>query len=149
MTPRAAELTRLLDLRPHPEGGAYKETWRSPASTTIYFLLDRDERSRWHRVDKDEIWTHLEGGPLELWTWTEDRAPQRQLLGPVDAAGSRPVAVVPAGCWQAARPSGGYVLSSCSVAPAFDFKGFELMADRPESAERLRLQAPDLAAGLI
>jgi len=145
MTPRSVELTRLLGLQPHPEGGAYRETWRSPAppgvraaSTTIYYLLEPGGFSRWHRVDADEVWTHLEGGPLELWTWTEGGAPGRCVLGPVDAGGSRPVAVVPAGCWQAARPSAGYVLSGCTVAPAFDFKGFVLLADQPETAARLR-----------
>ena len=156
MTPRAAELVHLLGLAPHPEGGAYKETWRSPsgpevraASTTIYFLLDRGERSRWHRVDADEIWTHLEGGPLELWTWVEGQPPQRRLLGPVDPSGTRPVAVVPTGCWQAARPVSGYVLSGCTVAPGFDFKGFVLLADRSASVERLRGLDPALAADLI
>jgi predicted cupin superfamily sugar epimerase len=89
-------------------------------------------------VDADEIWTHLEGGPLELWTWTEGGVPERSVLGPVDAGGVRPVAVVPAGCWQAARPTAGYVLSGCTVAPAFDFKGFALLADLPASAARLR-----------
>jgi len=156
MTPRAADLVRLLGLSPHPEGGAYRETWRSPsppglraAATTIYFLLDGDQHSRWHQVDADEIWTHLEGGPLELWIWTEDQAPERRILGRVDEAGARPVAVVPAGCWQAARPVTGYVLSGCTVAPGFDFKGFVLLADRPAAADRLRRLDPGSAADLI
>lgn len=151
MTPRAAALVRLLGLSPHPEGGSYRETWRSPApaparaaSTTIYFLLDRDERSRWHRVDADEIWTHLEGGPLELLTWAEGRAVESRVLGPVDASGSRPVAVVPAGVWQAARPRDGYVLSGCTVAPGFEFKGFTMLADQAGPAAGLRERRPDL-----
>lgn len=145
MSTRAADLTRILSLQPHPEGGAYRETWRSPApagvrpaSTTIYYLLEAGGLSRWHRVDADEIWTHLEGGPLELWTWTEGRDPERRVLGPADAAGTRPVAVVPAGCWQGARATAGYVLSGCTVAPAFEFKGFTLLAEHPASAARLR-----------
>jgi predicted cupin superfamily sugar epimerase len=153
MTPRAADLVRLLGLAPHPEGGAYRETWRSgaapgdrSAATTIYFLLDRGEQSRWHRVDADEVWTHLEGGPLELWVWSGEGAPERRILGPVDGDGSRPVAVVPAGSWQAARPPAGYVLSGCTVAPGFEFRGFSLMADQPEPAARLRERYPDLGA---
>lgn len=149
MTPRAAELVRLLGLNPHPEGGAYRETWRSPsppseraAATTIYFLLDREERSRWHRVDADEIWTHLEGGPLELLTWVEGREVERRMLGPVDAAGTRPTAVVPAGVWQAARPVDGYVLSGCTVAPGFEFKGFVLLSEQQALAARFRTAQP-------
>jgi predicted cupin superfamily sugar epimerase len=149
VTPRAAELVRLLGLSTHPEGGAYRETWRSPsppsvraAATTIYFLLDRGERSRWHRADADEIWTHLEGGPLELQTWVEGQAVERCVLGPVDAAGARPVAVVPAGVWQAARPLDGYVLSGCTVAPGFEFKGFTLLGDDAALAARFRKAQP-------
>jgi len=152
VTPRAAELVRLLGLSPHPEGGAYSETWRSPvalparaASTTIYFLLDRGERSRWHRVDADEIWTHLEGGPLELLTWVEGSEVERRVLGPVDAAGTRPVAVVPAGVWQAARPAGGYVLSGCTVAPGFEFRSFRLMGDDAALAASFRAAQPGSA----
>jgi predicted cupin superfamily sugar epimerase len=152
MSTRAAELVRLLDLRPHPEGGSYTEVWRSPsdpgaraASTLIYFLLEHPERSRWHQVDADEVWSHLEGQPLELWSWEEGRAPERRMLGPLDPSGARPTLVVPAGCWQAARPIAGYVLCGCTVAPGFDFRGFTLLADRPETARRLRLEAPTLS----
>jgi predicted cupin superfamily sugar epimerase len=152
VTPRAAELIRILGLSPHPEGGAYRETWRSPsppseraAATTISFLLDRGELSRWHRVDADEIWTHLEGGPLELFTWVEGREVERRVLGPVDAAGIRPVAVVSAGVWQAARPADGYVLSGCTVAPGFEFKSFSLMGDDAALAARFRTAQPDYA----
>jgi predicted cupin superfamily sugar epimerase len=148
MTPRAAELVRLLDLSPHPEGGAYKEFWRSPsppglrpACTSIYFLLDQGQISRWHRVDAEEVWSHLEGDPLELWTWDPSGAPERRLLGPADA-GTRPVAVVPAGLWQAARPVGGPVLSGCTVAPGFEFAGFSLLAAQADLAARLRERHP-------
>lgn len=155
MTPRAAELTRLLNLVPHPEGGSYREFWRSPqatggrsASTSIYFLLDRGEFSRWHRVDADEIWTHLEGSALELWSWNEEAAPERLILGPPDASGTRPVSVVPAGRWQAARPVGGPVLVGCTVAPGFDFAGFSQLSKSSDGAARLRGRHPDLA-GLL
>jgi len=151
MIARAAELVRLLNLSPHPEGGSYKEVWRSPSHpdrrascTLIYFLLEHPQHSRWHQVDADEIWTHLEGQPLELWSWVEGRAPERHLLGPLEQSGARPSLVVPAGCWQAARPVAGYALCACTVAPAFDFQGFTLLADRPETAGQLRLEAPTL-----
>jgi len=153
MSARGAELIRLLDLSPHPEGGSYKEIWRSPsgpgvraACTLIFFLLERTERSRWHRVDADEVWTHLEGAPLELWTWKEGRAPERLILGPLEPSGARPTLVVPAGCWQAASPLSGYALCGCTVAPGFDFRGFTLLADHPETAARLRLEAPALSS---
>jgi predicted cupin superfamily sugar epimerase len=147
VTPRAAELVRLLGLSPHPEGGSYRETWRSTspgraAATTIYFLLDQGERSRWHRIDADEIWTHLEGGPLELLTWIEGREVERRVLGPVDAGGARPVAVVPPGVWQAARPVDGTVLSGCTVAPGFEFKGFVLLSEQQALAARFRTAQP-------
>jgi predicted cupin superfamily sugar epimerase len=155
MTPRAAELTRLLGLIPHPEGGSYKEFWRSPsarggraASTSIYFLLDRGEFSRWHRVDADEIWTHLEGSALELWTWDEAGATERVIVGPADGTGALPVSVVPAGRWQAARPIGGPVLCGCTVAPGFRFEGFSMLSGDPDAAARLRDRHADLS-GLL
>jgi predicted cupin superfamily sugar epimerase len=151
VTPRAAELTHLLGLSPHPEGGAYRETWRAPApeglraaSTAIYFLLNRGERSRWHRVDAHEIWQHQEGGPLELLLWQEGGGLERLRLGPVDAGGVRPLAVVPRGVWQAARPLGEYALSICTVAPGFEFGGFSLLAAHPALADRFRERHPDL-----
>jgi hypothetical protein len=152
MTPRPVELTRLLGLQPHPEGGAYREIWRAPASdgvrpasTLIYFLLDRGQVSRWHRVDADEIWQHLEGGPLDLLLWREGQEVERVRLGPVDAQGTRPQAVVPAGVWQAAWPVEEFVLSGCTVAPAFEFRGFRMLADEAPLAERLRGRHPGLA----
>lgn len=155
MTARADELIRLLGLAPHPEGGSYREFWRSPsptgvraASTAIYFLLDRGEFSRWHRVDADEIWSHLEGDPLELWLWEPGRPAECRILGPAQETGSRPTWVVPAGLWQAARPKEGPVLSGCTVAPAFEFRGFSLLADRPDLAAALREHHPGLG-GLL
>ncbi len=158
---RAGALIRSLALRPHPEGGHYAEVYRSPravtpddrgltraAVTTIYFLLTAGECSRWHRVLADEVWHFYEGGPLELWVLAEaGAAAERVVLGPV-GADARPVAVVPAGAWQAARPLGDYALAGCTVAPGFDFADFTLLADSPADATALRRHSPDLA-GLL
>ena len=156
--PRAAELIRLLDLRPHPEGGHYGEGFRSPQSvhladrgvsrsalTSIYFLLTAGAHSRWHRVLADEAWHFYEGEPLELLQLgAAGTACSRYTLGPVAGTG-RPLHVVPAGCWQAARPTGAYALVGCSVGPGFDFADFALLADHPAEAARLRERFPDLA----
>src|SRR5271154_6881251 len=106
----AADVIRLLDLRPHPEGGHYCQTFRDPvesagraASTAIYFLLARGERSHWHRVGAAEAWHHYAGAPLELEIATDGKAPVERIRLGVDlAAGERPQAVVPPPAWQAA-----------------------------------------------
>ncbi|MGK6322474.1 cupin domain-containing protein [Sphingomonas sp. DT-51] len=125
------ELIRQLDLRPHPEGGHYRETLRLPDGpdgrsrmTAILFLLGAGERSHWHRVDAAELWLWHAGSPLTL---TIDReAPVR--LGAAVASGELPQVLVPAGAWQAAEAADGWALVSCVVAPGFDFAGFELAA---------------------
>lgn len=129
----ADEIIRLLDLAPHPEGGWYRETWRDDpadgsrgAGTAIYFLLRAGERSHWHRVDADEVWHHYAGDPLRLHTWSEGAPPDEVVLGRDLAAGQRPQARVPAGVWQSAEPTGAWTLVGCTVAPAFQFTGFEL-----------------------
>lgn len=128
----AEEVARLLGLAPHPEGGFYRETFRAPAadgeraaSTAIYYLLPEGEASAWHRVDADEVWHHYAGAPLELTLW-DGRERRVVRLGTDLAAGESPQAVAPAGVWQAARPLGGWVLAGCTVAPAFEFAGFEM-----------------------
>jgi predicted cupin superfamily sugar epimerase len=129
----AAEVIRLLDLKPHPEGGHFRETFRDSrtmaggraASTAIYFLLARGERSHWHRVDAVEIWHHHAGAPLALQIVDAGRR-ETLTLGADLAAGQRPQGVVPAGAWQAAEPLGDWSLVGCTVAPGFDFSGFEL-----------------------
>jgi hypothetical protein len=132
----AAEVIRLLDLAPHPEGGHFRETFRDGAvgvgralSTAIYFLLAAGEVSRWHRVDAAELWHWYAGAPLELAMAGGDGGGvgvQRVLLGADLAASERPQAVVPAGTWQQARSLGAWTLVGCTVAPGFEFSGFEL-----------------------
>jgi uncharacterized protein len=129
----AADLIRLLALAPHPEGGHFRETFRDTrtvgngraASTAIYFLLARGERSHWHRVDAVEIWHWYAGAPLRL-SLNDGSHTTELRLGPDVAAGERPQGVVPAGVWQAAESLGDWTLVGCTVAPGFDFAGFEL-----------------------
>jgi predicted cupin superfamily sugar epimerase len=141
----AADVIRLLDLKPHPEGGHFRETFRDApppyprplagegregvgraASTAIYFLLARGERSHWHRVDAVEIWHWYAGAPLELEISQSEGRIERVTLGDDLASGQRPQAVVPAHAWQAAQTLGDWTLCGCTVAPGFEFKHFEL-----------------------
>jgi predicted cupin superfamily sugar epimerase len=125
---------RLLDLKPHPEGGHFRETFRDlhhvdgsrPASTAIYFLLARGGRSHWHRVDAVEVWHWYAGAPLALDVAREPGRIERLTLGCDLAAGQRPQALVPAQVWQAAESLGEWTLVGCTVAPGFEFSGFEL-----------------------
>jgi predicted cupin superfamily sugar epimerase len=130
----AAEIARLLELAPHPEGGHFRETFRDPrlaggraASTTIYFLLARGERSHWHRIDAVEVWHFYAGAPLLLEIAATDAADiTRVTLGSDLASGERPQVIVPAGAWQAAESLGAWTLAGCTVAPGFEFDRFEL-----------------------
>jgi uncharacterized protein len=126
-------LIGTLGLQPHPEGGWYAETWRAPvddgyrvASTGIYFLLQKGERSHWHRVDADELWLFHDGDPLRLSTSVGDGRVEHRVLGRNIEAGQLPQLVVPTRQWQAAEPLGAWTLVSCVVAPGFQFDGFEL-----------------------
>lgn len=126
----ARDVIRLLDLKPHPEGGHFRETFRDTgvtraASTAIYFLLARGERSHWHRVDAVEVWHWYAGSPLEL-EIAEGGRRERITLGSDLAAGERPQAIVPAHAWQAAQSLGDWTFCGCTVAPGFDFAKFEL-----------------------
>ena len=141
MEPEAIIAT--LGLHPHPEGGHYREIFRSGASTAIYYLLRAGERSHWHRVDADEAWHWYGGGTLALRLSPDGQATETRHLGPDLAAGERPFAMVPRGCWQAAAPVGGWVLCGCTVAPAFTFKGFEMAAPGWEpGGQQPRVPAP-------
>jgi predicted cupin superfamily sugar epimerase len=131
-SPAAADIIRLLDLKPHPEGGHYRETFRDArtvdgraASTSIYFLLKRGERSHWHRVDAVEVWHFYAGSPLAL--SVVDGAKEEIIrLGNDIAADEVPQVTVPARAWQAAESLGDWTLCGCTVAPGFEFAGFEL-----------------------
>jgi uncharacterized protein len=131
----AADIIARLELKPHPEGGHYRETFRDPRgdaagrafSTAIYFLLARGERSHWHRIDAVEVWHYYAGDALVL--QIADASGQRSIrLGPDLAAGEMPQAIVPPHAWQAAETTGDWTLVGCTVAPGFDFAKFELAA---------------------
>ncbi len=128
----AEAIIAALGLVPHPEGGAYRETFRDAsgggrgASTAIYYLLRAGEVSRWHRVDAAEVWHWYAGAPLVLATSPDGRMIEQMRLGNDILAGERPQSVVPARTWQSAESAGAWTLAGCTVAPAFDFAGFEL-----------------------
>jgi uncharacterized protein len=129
----AADLIARLELKPHPEGGHYRETFRDARvdangralSTAIYFLLARGERSHWHRIDAVEVWHYYAGHALTLGI-ADDTGRRSVRLGPDLAAGEVPQAIVPPHAWQAAESSGDWTLVGCTVAPGFDFARFEL-----------------------
>jgi len=122
-----------LGLIPHPEGGHYRETFRDArvlgdgraASTAIYFLLARGERSHWHRIDAVEVWHHYAGSPLSLHIHDGD-VTRTITLGSDFVAGHLPQGIVPSYAWQAAESRGEWTLVGCTVAPGFDFATFEL-----------------------
>jgi predicted cupin superfamily sugar epimerase len=140
MKPTVQEIIERLGLTPHPEGGFYRETWRSrlslaglphagprSASTAIYFLLPAGAFSALHRVASDEVWHHYDGDPLDLHEIDDAGAHTLVVLGRDLSQGQIPQHVVPAGRWQAAVPRGDrYALCGCTVAPGFDFRDFEM-----------------------
>jgi len=153
--PRAAELITQLQLERHPEGGYYREIFRSAdlvkpadgrgpraALTTIYFLLPAGIVSRWHRVTSDEVWHLYEGGPLEVLSVDPGfSALSRHQLEP-----HAPVCTVAAGYWQAARTLGDYALTGCTVGPGFDFEDFTILGNDAASTVRLLALDPVLAS---
>jgi predicted cupin superfamily sugar epimerase len=159
MHPDAAMLVKRLGLAPHPEGGFFRETWRSPlvlsdlppdrraraASTAIYFLLPAGTFSAFHRVASDEGWHHYDGDPLDLHLIDARGEHEVIPLGRDFSRGERPQYVVPAGTWQAAVPRGDrYALAGCTVAPGFDFADFE-MPTRAELVARFPAHAEIVA----
>ena len=125
--PEVNRVIEALGLAPHPEGGYYRETYRS-SSTGIYFLLPAGEFSAFHRLHRsDEIWHHYAGDPVELHTIGPDGEHRITLLGPGLERGERPQAIVPAGTLQAAAVSGDrFALCGCTVTPAFEFADFAM-----------------------
>ena len=123
----ANRVVEVLGLAPHPEGGFYRETYRS-SSTGIYFLLPAGEFSAFHRLrTSDEIWHHYLGDPIELHTIDPAGNVRVTILGPDLERGERPQAIVPAGTLQAAAVRGPrFSLCGCTVTPAFDFADFEM-----------------------
>jgi len=132
----AAQMIEALALKPHPEGGWYRETWRAPAApgeraggTAILFLLEAGQRSHWHRIDATELWIFQAGAPLVLSTALTEAGKGGivdTLLGPDPLAGQSPQHVVRPREWQAAQVAEGWSLIACVVVPGFDFAGFEL-----------------------
>jgi uncharacterized protein len=150
---RVDRLVRELDLEPHPEGGFYREIFRSvsavqpsdarrsrAALTTIFYLLPAGTQGAWHRVNSDEAWHLYEGGPVELIQITPGTdAITHVRLGPA-LQSDGPVHVVPAGSWQCARTLEGYALVGCTVGPGFDFEDFQMLqSSSPEAAALDRL----------
>ena len=134
----ARELVGKLALLPHPEGGWYREIYRArervqtrrglrSALTTIYYLLEQQQLSRWHVVESPEIWHFYDGAPLELLEYDPvARRLVRHVLGNV-RDGNDTVAVIEAGVWQAARSRGEFSLVGCSVGPGFEFEDFRFV----------------------
>ncbi len=157
MHARATELIQRLGLQPHPEGGFYRETWRSAlrtlacesgrercALTNIYFLLAAGGFSAWHRVRSDETWHWYEGEPVELLSVSPDLGElRRDRLGQV-ADGMQPSITVPADWWQAARPLGAYALCGCSVSPGFEFMDFSFLRDDAAATDAIARLSPEL-----
>jgi uncharacterized protein len=151
MNDRIHMILRGLRLEPHPEGGHFRQVFKSArrvrpgvprpersALTAIYFLLVHGQCSRWHRVESDEIWTHLEGDGIELSCFdSETGALSRFILGPY-ARDAEPVRAVAAGIWQAARPLGDYSLAACMVGPGFEYDDFRMAADDPAASAAIR-----------
>lgn len=141
---------------PHPEGGFYREIYRSPetvptgrgsraAVTGIYFLLLRGQKSLWHRVRSDEIWHYYEGAALRLIEIDAKLAKVTEhRLGP-ERGGSRQVVTIAANHWQAAQSRGDYTLVGCTVAPGFDFSDFTLLRDEPRTHPQIIKKFPKLA----
>ncbi len=142
-----------LDLKPHPEGGFYKETYRSSGVisknslpikfsgdrnyyTAIYFLLTSDNFSAFHRIKQDEIWHYYQGDPLYVHIIDKDGRYVQQEIGLDFKNGAVPQFMVPAGCWFASsvKNKNSYSLVGCTVSPGFDFNDFEL-AQRDKLSE--------------
>lgn len=134
------DMVAAWQLQPHPEGGWYREVQRSAiqvqrpdgaqrsAITTVLFLLQANDVSRWHRVEGgDEIWTFISGAPLSLFRHRQEADTSEEL----ELSSVNPVACVDAGVWMAARSLGDHSLVSCCVGPGFQFDDFAMLRDQP------------------
>lgn len=149
MAPTAHDLVSTLALSAHPEGGWYREIHRSSSTvqsargvrsavTSIHYLLEAQQLSRWHVVESDEIWHFEAGAPLQLLAYHPgSRTLQRHTLGRLEE-GHVPVAVIEAGVWQAARSLGEHSLVGCTVGPGFDFEDFRFVSSLPGHAEHFQ-----------
>jgi uncharacterized protein len=145
--PTAQQLVQQYSLQPHPEGGWYKETYRSSEyiaqvalperfrgarvfSTAIYFLLEGGNFSAFHRIRSDECWHFYTGDPLMIYVIQKDGSLDIIQLGNDFNKGQLFQYTVRANCWFASRPATGstFCFAGCTVAPGFDFDDFE-MAD--------------------
>lgn len=130
--PDAKALISHLNLEPHPEGGWFRQTFRDAPkggrgySTAIYYLLEDGDRSHWHKVDAAEVWHFYAGSPLQVSLSDDGITTKKQRLGPDVLGGDSPQVIVPAGHWQAAQSLGEWTLVGCTVAPGFEFEGFEM-----------------------
>lgn len=135
----AEEIIARLGLAPHPEGGHFRETYRDSNgingrahSTAIYYLLKEGESSHWHRVDAVETWHWYAGAPLRLRVSNDGESTRDYLLSNDLFADHTPQVIVPKSAWQSARPTGAWTLVGCTVAPGFEFDGFEMAPDNWE-----------------
>ncbi|MBL7993907.1 cupin domain-containing protein [bacterium] len=134
----ADDLISILQLQPHPEGGAFRETYRSPIKaqtkndrsvcTSIYFLIRQRQTTAWHRVKSDEIYHFYFGAPIELSLISPEGHFSKHILGTNVKNGERPQLIVSADHWQSARSLGEFTLIGCTVSPGFDFLDFEMIA---------------------
>ncbi|MGC1457864.1 MAG: cupin domain-containing protein [Steroidobacteraceae bacterium] len=143
MKPTPKELIAKLGLEPHQEGGWFRQVYKSTtqvhapqgqrsAVTTIFYLLEHRRASPWHVVQSDEIWHYYYGAPSELLSYDPlARKLLRYRLDSVTAEGV-PVAVIPAGCWQAAHCLGDYTLVGCTVSPGYEEQDFRWVRELPD-----------------
>jgi len=129
----ASDVIALLELERHPEGGWFRQTFADAGedgarhlSTAIYYLLEGHDLSAWHRVDAAEVWHWHAGAPLKLRLSHEGKVIDEYTLGPDLKAAERPQVIVPRHCWQTAKSLGDWTLVGCTVAPGFQFSGFEM-----------------------
>jgi len=133
--PSAKDIIEKLGMDRHPEGGWYVQTFADEidgsraVSTAIYYLLEAGDKSHWHRIDAVEIWHFYAGAPLELSISPDGKWTEMLMLGADVIGGELPQIIVPKGHWQSAQSTGDWTLVGCTVAPGFEFSGFEMAPD--------------------